>query len=148
MHAPDRTMHPFSALSCRRASSTRRHLAQVFAMAALALGTMGAVHAQGDNALQHATQAVDEANPLVGTAPLDRQSLIGNAPPPGEPLYSGMTSPGASLPQSSTEATPVNLNVDLSYPAGVGMSYYYPNPTMIGFTGGGSTYGGQASPMI
>ena len=117
-------------------------------MAALALGTMGAVHAQGDNALQHATQAVDEANPLVGTAPLDRQSLIGNAPPPGEPLYSGMTSPGASLPQSSTEATPVNLNVDLSYPAGVGMSYYYPNPTMIGFTGGGSTYGGQASPMI
>lgn len=117
-------------------------------MAALALGTMGAVHAQGDNALQHATQAVDEANPLVGTAPLDRQSLIGNAPPPGEPLYSGMTSPGASLPQSSTEATPVNLNVDLSYPAGVGMSYYYLNPTMIGFTGGGSTYGGQASPMI
>src|SRR6185312_816822 len=137
MHAPERTMHPFSALSCRRASSTRRHLAQVFAMAALALGTMGAVHAQGDNALQHATQAVDEANPLVG-----------NAPPPGEPLYSGMTSPGASLPQSPTEATPVNLNVDLSYPAGVGMSYYYPNPTMIGFTGGGSTYGGQASPMI
>ena len=28
--------------------------------------------------------AVDEANPLVGTAPLDRQVLIGNAPPPCE----------------------------------------------------------------
>ena len=26
---------------------------------------------------------VDVANPLVGTAPLDGQSLIGNAPPPG-----------------------------------------------------------------
>ncbi|MDG6719336.1 hypothetical protein QCE92_14315, partial [Staphylococcus aureus] len=38
---------------------------------------------------------VDLASPLVGTAPLDRRDLIGNAPPPGEPVYSGQTSPGA-----------------------------------------------------
>ena len=141
-------MHPFPARSRRHASSIRGHVALAFALAALALGGMGEVHAQDGIASRSAPQAVDEANPLVGTAPLDRQALIGNAPPPGEPLYSGMTSPGASLPHSATEATPVNLNVDLSYPAGVGMSYYYTNPTMIGFTGGGSTYGGRASPMI
>ena len=94
-------------------------------------------------------QAVDEANPLVGTAPLDQPGLIGNAPPPGEPLYSGMISPGARLPHGAVEAAPVNLNIDLSYPAGVATPYYYSNPTMIGFTGGGgSTYGGGAEPRI
>lgn len=141
-------MQPFPARSYRHASPIRGHVVLAFALAALMLGGMGEVHAKDGIASHSASQVVDEANPLVGTAPLDRQALIGNAPPPGEPLYSGMTSPGASLPHGSTEATPVNLNVDLSYPAGVGMSYYYPNPTMIGFTGGGSTYGGQASPMI
>jgi predicted alpha-1,2-mannosidase len=139
-------MHPFSVHG-RHASSISGHVALAFVLATLA-SAPGAAHAGDAHATPAAMQAVDEANPLVGTAPLDRQALIGNAPPPGEPLYSGMTSPGASLPHSATEATPVNLNVDLSYPAGVGMSYYYPNPTMIGFTGGGSTYGGRASPMI
>lgn len=76
------------------------------------------------------------ANGLVGTAPLDRQDLIGNAPPPGEHLYSGMTSPAANLPHGSTELGPVNHNLDLAYPAGVKDPYYYPNRTMIGFTSG------------
>ena len=133
----------FARLRRRTGSIARRHAAIAIALVVFAIGSVGAGRAQGGHA-----SSVDEANPLVGTAPLDRQELIGNSPPPGEPLYSGMTSPGASLPQSATEATPVNLNVDLSYPAGVGMSYYYTNPTMIGFTGGGSTYGGRAAPMI
>lgn len=115
----------------------------------LALCTLGVAHARTDDTPRPAGQPVDEANPLVGTAPLDRPSLIGNAPPPGEPLYSGMTSPGAHLPQSSTEAAPVNVNVDLSYPTGVATPYDYRRPTLIGFTGGGgSTYGGYATPMI
>lgn len=96
----------------------------------------------------HAQKAVDLANPLVGSAPLDQQALIGNAPPAGELLYSGLTSPGARLPQSKTEAAPVNLNVELSYPMGVDTNYAYANPTMIGFTGGGSAYGAQAAPII
>src|SRR3546814_21126605 len=41
-----------------------------------------------------AQSPVDLANPLVGTAPLDDPAVIGNAPPPGEPVYSGQTSPG------------------------------------------------------
>jgi hypothetical protein len=41
-------------------------------------------------------------NALVGTAPLDDPKLIGNAPPPGEELYPGMTSPGAVLPHAVT----------------------------------------------
>ncbi|NII11250.1 GH92 family glycosyl hydrolase [Oleiagrimonas sp. C23AA] len=92
---------------------------------------------------------VSLANPLVGTAPLDKPKLIGNAPPPGEPVYTGQTSPGARLPHSSVQATPVNNNIALSYPNGVPTPYYYTNPTMIGFTGGGgSTYGGRAEPII
>jgi predicted alpha-1,2-mannosidase len=94
-------------------------------------------------------RAVDEANPLVGTAPLDRKELIGNAPPPGEPLYSGITSPGARLPHSAVEAAPVNVNIEQTYPTGVATPYYYPNPTMVGFTGGGgATYGGGAQPIL
>ena len=93
--------------------------------------------------------AVDQANPLVGTAPLDQPALIGNAPPAGEALYSGITSPGAGLPHSAVEAAPVNLNVELSYPSGVATPYYYTNPTMIGFTGGGGpTYGARAQPIV
>jgi predicted alpha-1,2-mannosidase len=131
------------------ASIRRRPAVLAVALATFALGSIDAGHAQSSNASPSTASVVDEANPLVGTAPLDRQELIGNAPPPGEQLYSGMTSPGASLPQSSTEAAPVNVNIDLSYPTGVATPYYYANPTMIGFTGGGgSTYGGRAEPMI
>jgi putative alpha-1,2-mannosidase len=119
---------------------------QATAMAAFA--SLGAAHAQMNDAAPPAKSAVDLANPLVGTAPLDQPALIGNAPPPGELLYSGLTSPGARLPQSKTEAAPVNVNVDLSYPMGVDASYAYANPTMIGFTGGGSAYGAQAAPII
>ncbi|MGB7264415.1 MAG: GH92 family glycosyl hydrolase [Terracidiphilus sp.] len=79
---------------------------------------------------------LDYANGLVGTAPLDRQELIGNAPPPGERLYSGMTSPGAVLPHDAIDLAPINRNVDLSYGAGVADSYFYPNRTMIGFSTG------------
>jgi predicted alpha-1,2-mannosidase len=79
---------------------------------------------------------VDYANGLVGTAPLDDPKLIGNAPPPGEQLYSGFTSPGAVLPHSSTELAPINANLDLNYPAGVRAPYFYPNRTIVGFSSG------------
>ena len=79
---------------------------------------------------------VEYANGLVGTAPLDDQKLIGNAPPPGEQLYSGFTSPAATLPHSSTELGPINANVDLNYPAGVRAPYFYPNRSIFGFTSG------------
>jgi predicted alpha-1,2-mannosidase len=81
-------------------------------------------------------QPVDYANGLVGTAPLDQQKLIGNAPPPGEQLYSGFTSPAAMLPHSSTRVGPINANLDLMYPAGVRASYFYPNRSIFGFTSG------------
>lgn len=113
-----------------------------------ALASLGAAHAQKCNPPSSARSAIDLANPLVGTAPLDQPALIGNAPPPGELLYSRLTSPGARLPQSRTEAAPVNVNVDLGYPMGVDASYAYANPTMIGFTGGGSADGAQAAPII
>ncbi len=79
---------------------------------------------------------LDYVNALVGTAPLDDQRLIGNAPPPGEQLYSGFTSPSARLPHSSTELGPINANLDVNYPAGVRAPYFYPNRLMYGFTTG------------
>ena len=115
----------------------------VLAVAMMAAGTGCTATAQSR------MQAVDLANPLVGTAPLDRQELIGNAPPPGEPVYSGQTSPGARVPFSSVEAAPVNNNIALTFPNGVPVPYYYTNPTMLGFTGGGgATYGGNAQPVF
>ena len=83
-----------------------------------------------------ARKPLDYANGLVGTAPLEDPKLIGNAPPPGEQLYSGFTSPGARLPHSSTELAPINANLDVSYPAGVRASYFYPNRTIFGFSSG------------
>lgn len=77
---------------------------------------------------------VDYANGLVGTAPLDRREVIGNAPPPGERLYSGLISPGAVLPHSGMELDPVNNNLDVAYPAGVKDPYFYPNRSFFGFT--------------
>jgi putative alpha-1,2-mannosidase len=77
---------------------------------------------------------VNWVNTLVGTAPLDKQKLIGNAPPPGELLYTGMTSPGPVLPHGGIDLAPINNNVALSYPAGVPMSYDYLFRTMIGFS--------------
>ena len=101
----------------------------------VALGC-GALAAWGFQAANPHSQKkpVDYANGLVGTAPLDRQVLIGNAPPPGEELYTGMTSPGAVLPHGITNLGPINKNLDLSYPAGVGMSYNYTHRTMLGFS--------------
>ncbi len=95
---------------------------------------------QAQKAPAAAKRPIDYANGLVGTAPLDNQKLIGNAPPPGELLYSGMTSAGATLPHSSTILAPINHNTDLAYPAGVATPYYYPERTMIGFSTG--TMGG------
>ncbi|MCX6626995.1 MAG: glycoside hydrolase family 92 protein, partial [Candidatus Solibacter sp.] len=79
---------------------------------------------------------VDYANALVGTAPLDNPKLIGNAPPPGEELYTGFTSPGAVLPHSSTNLSPINKNLDVAYPAGVNYPYVYPHRTLVGFSTG------------
>ncbi|GAA4769735.1 GH92 family glycosyl hydrolase [Stakelama sediminis] len=116
----------------------------------LSLGlALASASAQDGGRGNAAVSPVDLANPLVGTAPLDKQSVIGNAPPPGEPVYTGQTSPGARLPHSSVEAAPINNNIALSYPNGVPTPYYYTNPTMLGFSGGGgATYGGNAEPII
>jgi len=84
-----------------------------------------------------ARRPVDYANPLAGTAPLDNPKLIGNAPPPGEELYTGMTSPGAVLPHGAINLSPINKDLDLSYPAGVGMAYNYTRRMMLGFSGPG-----------
>jgi predicted alpha-1,2-mannosidase len=93
--------------------------------------------AQGTSRPVTGKAALQYANPLVGTAPLDNPAVIGNAPPPGEQLYSGFVPPGPLLPHGPYEATPVNVNLAVQYPAGVSWPYYYPNPTLFGFSAGG-----------
>ncbi|TPG42636.1 glycoside hydrolase family 92 protein [Sphingomonas koreensis] len=110
---------------------------------------LAAVGAGGTFAQTAPQTPVDIADPRMGTAPLDNQKLIGNAPPPGEPVYNGQTTPAARFPHSSVEVAPINNNIALSYPNGVAVPYYYTNPTMIGFSaGGGSSYGGRTEPTI
>jgi predicted alpha-1,2-mannosidase len=87
-------------------------------------------------AQSNSKKPLDYVNTLVGTASLDQQKLIGNAPPPGEQLYSGFTSPAAALPHSSIELGPINANLDLDYLAGVRATYFYPNRTIYGFSTG------------
>ncbi|AXC11942.1 Alpha-1,2-mannosidase [Acidisarcina polymorpha] len=104
--------------------------------ASLALLCATLLHSTGLAQKTSAKTPLEYANGLVGTAPLDDQKLIGNAPPPGEQLYSGFTSPAAMLPHSSTELGPINANLDLNFPAGVRAPYFYPNRTIFGFSTG------------
>ena len=120
-------------------SPSARCCAAVNLMAAVLLAATAPAQSTGKG-------PADYANPLVGTAPLDRRQLIGNAPPPGEQLYSGFTSPGATLPHSSTEMAPINANLPLQYVAGVPATYYYPNRSIFGFAYG--DYGGGGGPTI
>lgn len=76
---------------------------------------------------------LDYVNVLFGTASLDDRALIGNAPPPGEELYTGMVCPGAALPHG-VDVSPVNKDISLAYPHGNLYSYIYPRRTMVGFS--------------
>jgi len=125
---------------------TARPSAQCLAIILL-LGSSLVPWLSAQRVLTPGKRPVDYANGLVGTAPLDDQKLIGNAPPPGEQLYSGFTSPGAVLPHSSTELAPINANLDLNYPAGVRAPYFYPNRTIIGFSSG-SEDGPAVMPVV
>jgi putative alpha-1,2-mannosidase len=118
----------------------RSRLVAVITAALVLPGFVSLAAQQQQKAPAAGKRPVDYANALVGTAPLDDPALIGNAPPPGERLYSGITSAGATLPHSSTILAPVNNNTDVEYPAGVATTYYYPNRTMYGFSTG--TMGG------
>ncbi len=117
--------------------TSNRHIVQsktVKYFAVLAVIGCSVGLAVDNHELNSQKRPIDYVNALVGTAPLDNPTLIGNAPPPGEELYTGMTSPGAVLPHGVTNLGPINKNLDLSYPAGVGMSYNYTHPVMLGFS--------------
>lgn len=124
------------------------HRALAFALPMFIAASAMAQPAKDPKPAAASATTVDLANPLVGTSSLDNQALLGNAPPPGEPTYTGMTTPGASLPQSATEAAPVNINTDLGFATGVPVAYDYRRPTMFGFSGGGSTYGARGAPIV
>jgi hypothetical protein len=124
--------------------SAKRSMRHLVTLSLLGYLSFANVQSQNTTAKK---KPINYANGLVGTAPLDNQILIGNAPPPGEHLYSGFTSPGAVLPHGSTNIAPINSNLDVSYPAGVRASYFYPNRTMVGFSGGTSG-GPTVMPMV
>jgi predicted alpha-1,2-mannosidase len=80
-------------------------------------------------------QPVDLANPLVGTASLDKQALLGNAPPPGEETYTGFTDPGPALPYHATLLGPVNKDLtETAESDSIRFPYIHERRTMIGFS--------------
>jgi len=75
------------------------------------------------------------ANPLVGTAALDNPEFIGNAPPPGEEIYTGFTWPGPAWPHRRSLLNPINKDLDLADGNhGIIFPYLWHRPTMIGFS--------------
>ena len=104
----------------------------------LLLGCLPLTSARAQSAPGSNKRPVDYVNGLVGSAPLDNQKLIGNAPPPGEPLYTGMTRPGAVLPFSYADISPIDENLPFQYLSGVNPSFNYLSPFMVGFSSGGS----------
>jgi predicted alpha-1,2-mannosidase len=78
---------------------------------------------------------VEYANPLVGTASLDKPELLGNAPPPGEEAYTGFTSPGPALPHHSSLLGPINKDLtEAASNHGIIFPYIHSRPTMLGFS--------------
>jgi hypothetical protein len=78
---------------------------------------------------------VELANPLVGTAPLDKQEFIGNAPPPGEEIYTGFVWPGPALPHQEFQLNPINKDLNLaSGNHGIIFPYIWQRKTMLGFS--------------
>ncbi len=96
-------------------------------------GSEGGVELGPDALSLTAKEPLDYVNVLFGTASLDDRQLIGNAPPYGEELYTGMVCPGAALPHG-VDVSPVNKDISLSYPHGNLYSYIYPRRTMVGFS--------------
>ena len=92
-----------------------------------------ALSAQENQPPRSEEEPLDYVNVLFGTASLDDPALLGNAPPVGEELYTGMVCPGAALPHG-IDVSPVNKDIALSYPHGNLYSYTYPRRTMIGFS--------------
>lgn len=78
---------------------------------------------------------VELANPLVGTAALDNPEWIGNAPPPGEEIYTGFVWPGPGLPHREIFLNPINKDLE-SADGGHGIicQYIHQRPTMMGFS--------------
>jgi len=78
---------------------------------------------------------VDYVNALVGTAPLDDPQLIGNAPPPGEEIYTGFTEPGPRFPHGNFNLNPVNKDLSVADDNhGIIFPYLHQRRTMVGFS--------------
>ncbi|RXG25879.1 GH92 family glycosyl hydrolase [Leeuwenhoekiella marinoflava] len=82
-------------------------------------------------AQQYATEfvenPVDFVNPFLGTAPLTDPDFIGYTPPEGWRVWAGLTYPGATLPNSMVQLSPIT-----EYGSGAG--YEYEDSEIIGFT--------------
>jgi predicted alpha-1,2-mannosidase len=99
-----------------------------FLLPALVSGLTAALVSAGEN-------PVELANPLVGTAALDQTEFIGNAPPPGEEIYSGFVWPGPALPHGEFHVNPVNKDLELADDNhGIIFPYLWQRKTMLGFS--------------
>lgn len=71
-------------------------------------------------------QLTDWVNPLIGTAPLLDEKIIGYTPPPNMRVWAGLVFPGSSLPNAMVQLSPIT-----KYGSGAG--YEYENKDIYGF---------------
>jgi len=82
-----------------------------------------------------AESPIDLANPLVGTAALDNPDFIGNAPPPGEEIYTGFVWPGPARPHQDQLINPINKDLSVADGNhGIIFPYIWQRHTMMGFS--------------
>ncbi|HUC84202.1 MAG TPA: GH92 family glycosyl hydrolase [Candidatus Acidoferrales bacterium] len=95
----------------------------------------GCLVAAFSQAIPAGESPLELANPLVGTAALDKPEFIGNAPPPGEEIYTGFVWPGPALPHRDFWMNPINKDLNLaSGNHGIIFPYIWQRKTMIGFS--------------
>lgn len=100
-----------------------------------AMGTLPALVLAEQALAQAPFRSADYINPLVGTAPITDPEYVGKNPAPGEELYYGDVSPGASVPDpvGFLYVSPVS-GFDGCCAHVRGSGYRYDDATLMGFT--------------
>lgn len=75
---------------------------------------------------QTPSRIVKYVNPFIGTGPLTDPNIIGYTPPPGWRVWAGLTYPGAALPNSMVQLSPITQ-------FGTGAGYQYEDTVITGF---------------
>lgn len=92
-------------------------------MSLVGCASLQKVHPSADKTKTKLTSLV---NPLIGTAPLLDEAIIGYTPPPDMRVWAGLVFPGSSLPNAMVQLSPITK-------FGSGAGYEYENTDIYAF---------------